>query len=131
MTCIISGCFHFDDLRARLSRDQVARLAAVVSIKFDRFADVVERLGPRVSLTDAARQRRSPDDESTVLLLLQNNRVSHRCFSGVWLDQWPRKAFYPVVRPATTRRRPTRAPRTIRPPAVDSARSAGPRVGSP
>lgn len=71
------GGFHVNnELRARLRRNRVARLTAVVNIKFHRFAGIVEHLGPRVYLTDATGRRRSADDVSAVLLLLQSNCVS-------------------------------------------------------
>ena len=67
----------FDKLPARLGRNWIASIAAVLNVKLDGFPDVIQRLGAGIALADASRQRWHADNISAIIFPFQNDRVTH------------------------------------------------------
>src|SRR6516225_5853121 len=67
----------FDKLLACFRGDRIASVAAVLDVKLNGFTDVVQRFGAGTALADAAGQCRHIGDVSSILFLLQNDRVPH------------------------------------------------------
>ena len=55
-------CLDFDEFLTGFGRDRITRLAAILDVRRDGFADIRQRLGPDIALTDASRQGRDTDD---------------------------------------------------------------------
>src|ERR1700722_16741695 len=70
--------FDFDEFSARLGRNWIASIAAILDIKLDGLPDVVQRLVASITLADTSRQRRHADNVSAILFLLQNDRIAHQ-----------------------------------------------------